>query len=427
MLNRNVAPKIYSPIEFEYNLPDCHQVRFANGIQLYYYTDSIQPIVQLELVFKAGLWYESQAAQASATGALLKNGTSSKTAFQINEWIEQYGASVKVSVGVDLASITISCLTKHLSKMLPLVYELLTDAQYPQEELAIYQQNAKQRLSVNLLKTDFTANRKIDEFLFGFKHPYGRYVNASDYDNLHPDLLKSFLKKYYQSANCTLFMAGCFSEEDIQLIQEVFGMNAWNDATPVQASSISMESEAQHKHRIPHDEKSVQGSIRLASLFPTKHHPDFYPMIVLNTVFGGYFGSRLMSNIREEKGYTYGIHSYMYNHMQQSAYLITTEAGKDVCEAAIEEIYREMQLLRDEIIPEEELELVKNYLLGTILGDLDGSFQIMQRWKNLILNGFTKSRFEQNIEIYKTITSTKLAELANTYYKPELFYDVIVA
>lgn len=427
MLNRNVAPKIFSPIEFDYNLPDCHQLHFPNGISLYYYTDTIQPVVQLELVFKAGLWYESQAGQAIATGSLLKNGTSTKTSFQINEWIEQYGAAVKVNIGVDLASVSISCLTKHLSKMLPLVFELLTDAQYPQEELAIYQQNAKQRLSVNLLKTDFIANRKIDEYLFGFSHPYGRYMQAEDYDNLQPELLQQFRKQFYQSLNCTMFMAGSFGDEELAYIQEVFGMHAWNEAKSIAPEPVMLQPEPTKKHRVAHDEKSVQGSIRLASPFPDKHHPDFYPMIVLNTVFGGYFGSRLMSNIREEKGYTYGIHSYMYNHMRCSAYMITTEAGKDVCEAAVQEIYAEMKLLREELIDDEELELVKNYLLGTILGDLDGSFQIMQRWKNLILNGFTKERFEKNIQIYKTVTPEALRELAVTYYQPERFYDLIVS
>jgi predicted Zn-dependent peptidase len=149
-------------------------------------------------------------------------------------------------------------------------------------------------------------------------------------------------------------------------------------------------------------------------------------MIVLNTILGGYFGSRLMSNIREDKGYTYGIHSYMYNQVNQSAYLITTEAGKDVCEAAIKEIYYEMDVLKNELVDAEELELVKNYLLGTILGDLDGAFQIMQRWKSLILNGFTKERFNKNIDLYKHITPEQLQALANKYYQQENFYELVV-
>jgi predicted Zn-dependent peptidase len=149
-------------------------------------------------------------------------------------------------------------------------------------------------------------------------------------------------------------------------------------------------------------------------------------MIVLNTLFGGYFGSRLMSNIREEKGYTYGIHSYLYNHLHAGAIMISTEAGKDVAEATVQEVYHEMQLLRDEVVSEDELMLVKNYLLGSILGDLDGSFQIIQRWKNLILNGFTEERFYKNIQIYKHITAEELQVLARKYYQPERFYELIV-
>jgi predicted Zn-dependent peptidase len=149
-------------------------------------------------------------------------------------------------------------------------------------------------------------------------------------------------------------------------------------------------------------------------------------MIVVNTLFGGYFGSRLMANIREEKGYTYGIHSYMYNHKQYSAYLISTEAGKDVCEAAIQEIYHEMDVLKNEKVQADELDLVKNYLLGTILGDLDGAFQVIHRWKNLILNDFTEERFYKNIEIYKSITAEQIQALANKYYQEDSFYELVV-
>jgi predicted Zn-dependent peptidase len=180
------------------------------------------------------------------------------------------------------------------------------------------------------------------------------------------------------------------------------------------------------KYRITNDENSVQGAIRMATPFPEKTHPDFTPMIVLNTLLGGYFGSRLMSNIREEKGYTYGIHSYLYNNRNLGALLITTEAGKDVSEACVSEIYKEMALLRDTPVDAEELDLVKNYLLGSIMGDLDGSFQNIQRWKNLILNGFTEERFYNNIRIYKTIDAHDLQRLANEYLVAERFYELIV-
>jgi predicted Zn-dependent peptidase len=170
----------------------------------------------------------------------------------------------------------------------------------------------------------------------------------------------------------------------------------------------------------------VQGSIRIARPFPNRHHPDFMKAMVLNTVFGGFFGSRLMSNIREDKGYTYGIHSYVQNHIHQSAWMISTDAGKDVCEATIEEVYKEMKLLREDLVDDEELLLVRNYLIGTILGDLDGPFHIMGRWKNLILNNLTDDYFYRSIETIKTITADELRELAKKYLNPEQFYELVV-
>jgi predicted Zn-dependent peptidase len=193
-----------------------------------------------------------------------------------------------------------------------------------------------------------------------------------------------------------------------------------------QLSTIIQSPAAERKYRIQNDAAGVQGAIRIARHFPNRHHPDFMKVMVLNTVFGGFFGSRLMSNIREDKGYTYGIHSYVQNHIRESAWMISTEAGKDVCEATIEEVYKEMKLLREDLIDEEELSLVRNYLIGTILGDLDGPFHIMGRWKNLVLNNLDGDYFYRSIETIKNISANELQELAKKYLKPEDFYELVV-
>jgi predicted Zn-dependent peptidase len=164
----------------------------------------------------------------------------------------------------------------------------------------------------------------------------------------------------------------------------------------------------------------------VARLFPNRHHPDFAPMVVLNTLFGGYFGSRLMSNIREDKGFTYGIYSSLTPYKHGGAITIHTEAGRDVLDAALKEVYYEMELLRTEEVDEEELLLVKNYLLGNLLGDLDGPFSILQRWRTLILNGFTVEHFNRNISIYKSITPKELKALAEKYFDRKDFFEMVV-
>ena len=148
--------------------------------------------------------------------------------------------------------------------------------------------------------------------------------------------------------------------------------------------------------------------------------------MVLNTVFGGFFGARLMSNIREDKGYTYGIYSYIQNHLQHTAWVVSTDAGKDVSEATIEEVYKEMKRLREEKISEEELLLVRNYMIGGILGELDGPFQIMAKWKNIILNNVDENYFYDSVREIKTVSADELLTLANKYLHPEHFYELVV-
>jgi len=180
------------------------------------------------------------------------------------------------------------------------------------------------------------------------------------------------------------------------------------------------------KYRLNNDPNGVQGAIRIARPFPNRHHPDFLKVQVLNSLFGGFFGSRLMANIREDKGYTYGIHSYLQNHIQQSAWMISTEAGRHVAEATITEVYKEMERLCNEPVDEEELHLVRNYMMGSILGDLDGPFQIIARWKNYVLNNLTEAYFYKNLETIKTITAEELTELAKKYFIKEEFYQLTV-
>ncbi len=194
----------------------------------------------------------------------------------------------------------------------------------------------------------------------------------------------------------------------------------------VKAPETPIHPSTEKKFRIINDPDGVQGAIRIARPFPNRHHPDFLKAQMLNALFGGFFGSRLMRNIREDKGYTYGIHSYLQNHVQQSAWMVSTEAGKDVCEATIEEVYKEMKELREKLVKEDELKLVRNYMMGSILGDLDGPFQIIARWKNIILNDLDEAYFYNSINTIRNISAEEIRELAVKYLQPEEFYELVV-
>lgn len=423
MTDRKQSPAIVDAVNFKLHLKPCQEIVLKNGVKVYAIDAGAEEVMSLEWVFFAGNCFEEKNLVAASANFLLRNGTSSKTAFQINEHFEYYGSYLNRGCYNETATLTLHCLTKHIGELLPAVKELIIDSVMPQDELDLYKQNMKQRLKVSLKKSDFIAGRLIDSYLFGKDHPYGTYTSMEDFDALQREELLAHYKKYYQQGKLIMFVAGKLPADLEQLLNQHFG------DLPVQEIELVRSTPApaaEKKYRIINDKDGLQGAVRLARPFPNRHHPDFLKVHVLNVLFGGYFGSRLMSNIREDKGYTYGIHSFLQNHVQQSAMMISTEAGKDVCEATISEVYKEMADIRENLVDEEELLLVRNYMMGSILGDLDGPFQIISRWKNIILNGLTEKYFYDSINTIKTVSAEELRLLAQKYFNPDDFYELVV-
>jgi predicted Zn-dependent peptidase len=424
-MNRSESPKIVDAVDFNLQLKKIQRFSLDNNLPVYAINAGAEEVVMIEFVFYAGNWYEEKNIVAATTNFMLKNGTTNKKAFAINEHFEFYGAYLNRNCYNETATLTLHTLGKHLPHLLPVIAEILTECTFPEEELLIYKQNQKQRLEVSLKKCDFVANRFIDEYLFGIQHPYSKYTSVEDYDALQTEELKNFYRQFYTKGKCMMFVAGKLPADIQEQLNKNFGSLPFNtNVLPEIIHAITPASQKQQ--HIINDTNGVQGAIRIARPFPNRHHPDFQKVAVLNNIFGGFFGSRLMSNIREDKGYTYGIHSYIQNHIHECAWMISTEAGKDVCAATIEETYKEMEILRNELVDEEELDLVKNFMMGSLLGDLDGPFQIIARWKNYMLNNLDDQYFYSGIQAIKTVTPEELQALAQKYLNPDEFYELVV-
>ncbi|HEY5773813.1 MAG TPA: pitrilysin family protein [Chitinophagaceae bacterium] len=425
-IDRKIAPPIIDAVNFHLELKPYEKFTLDNGVPVYAINAGAEEVMSVEIIFFAGNSFEEKNIVAAATNFLLKNGTSKKKAFQINEHFEYYGSFLNRACYNETSTLTLHCLNKHIGELLPVVEELITDSIFPEEELAIFKQNQKQRLSVSLKKSEFVASRLIDSYIYGEKHPYGKYSSHAEYDALNREELIAFYNKYYKHGNCVIFTAGKLPAGLFELLNKHFGKLPFGNNFQKPLHQISSTKKPGEKFRITNDENGVQGSIRIGREFPNRHHPDFLKVMVLNNIFGGYFGSRLMSNIREDKGYTYGIHSFLQDHIQQAGWLVSTEAGKDVCEAAITEVYKEMKRLQDEPVGEDEMQLVRNYMMGSILGDLDGPFHIIARWKNYVLNELDGNYFYNAINTIRTVSPEELQQLAKKYLNPGEFYELVV-
>ena len=426
-MNRKIRPHIYNGTDFNPKLKPYTHFRLANGTPVYAVHAGKEEVLSVELVFFAGNWFENKNLLAASANFLLKNGTKQKTAFELNEFFDYYGAFLERKCFNETATLSLHCLTKHAQTLLPAVAEILTDSVFAQQELDIYRKNAKQRLKVNLTKAEFVANRIIDKNIYGFHHPYGRYTTNEAFDELTREDIVTFYTNYYTKGNCIMFVSGYLPDNLEALLDNTFGQLpfAIADHTTIQYN-YNMEPATEKSQTIINDDNAVQGSLRIARHFPNRHSPDYIKAQVMNTVFGGYFSSRLMSNIREDKGYTYGIQSYIQNHMHETALVISTEAGRDVINLAIKEIWKEAQKLIDKPVVDDELLMVKNYLIGTTLAELDGPFEIMNRWKNYILNDLNDDYFYQSIDTIKNISPQDIQEMAAKYLKKEDFWQLIV-
>ncbi len=424
-LDRKVLPSIHQATSFSFELPPYASHALSDTNTLYSINTGTQLVVSFEIYIPKLLKSQSEVVISKAMTGLIKSGTSKYSALQIDEQIEQLGANLTVSQNNDFIIVKLQSLSKHFTKLLPLLFEILNDAQFPEEELEIYRQQATQNMTVNLKKSDFVANRTIDELIYGFEHPYGSYSLLEDYNTLSRDQIVAFHQEYVKLNFATFFLAGKYEPELIDAIKSELGKLSFDNNKLELPNLVKKPSELK-KHRVTNDEGALQGAIRIANQFVARDHEDFIPMLFVNTLFGGYFGSRLMSNIREDKGYTYGIYSFVQQNLKANSYVIATDVGNEVAEKAVEEVWNEMNRMRQELVSVEELQLVKNYILGSILGGIDGPFKIMSRWKSLILNGNDIAHFNKSIETYKTISAEKILELSNKYYQQEAFYDLVV-
>ncbi|MEO6330785.1 MAG: insulinase family protein, partial [Ginsengibacter sp.] len=273
MLNRTEHPYIIDAVDLNLSLKPYESFSLTNGVPVYAINEGAEEVLMLELVFYAGNSYEGQNLAATATNHLLKNGTSKKTAFQISEHFDYHGAYLSRSCHSEVASITLHCLSKHLSLLLPVIREIITDSVFAEEELEIYKQNSKQKLSVNLRKSEFVANRLIDTYLYGIDHPYGKFTTVADYDLLQTDNLKTFYQQFYQNGKCIIFTAGKlppdFKEELNNLLGDLNINNYIDNPEHIAIPGL------QKKARTSNDPNGVQGAIRLGRPFPNRHHPDF--------------------------------------------------------------------------------------------------------------------------------------------------------
>lgn len=421
-LDRKTAPAFKTVDKIE--MIKASEQRLRNNIPVYSVNAGTQDLIKLEFLFDAGMYQQEMPLQAATVNSMLEEGTSTLTAAQIADKVDYYGAFLEVGVAQDNASVVLYTLNKHLKSTLPVVEQVIKDAVFPQSELETHLRNKKQKFLVNNQKVAIIARKRFTELLFGAKHPYGINVQDDDFEAINRSHLIHFYTACYRSNSCKIIVSGKVDDAAIKLIDDHFGGNDWNSINRIAQTTVPITPTAESQHLI-FKEDALQSAIRIGKLMFNKTHPDFQSFQVLNTLLGGYFGSRLMSNIREDKGYTYGIGSGIASLQHSGYFFISTEVGVDVCQDALNEIYLEIKRLREEPVSEEELQLVKNYMLGTFLRSADGPFALAERFKGIMEYNLGYDYFDSYVATIKNISASRLRDLANQYLEQSSMIELV--
>lgn len=397
-------------------------VTLRNGMKLYILSSDDFEILRLTCLFRAGSARQTIPFSASATANLLAEGSARMTAREISEQLDFHGSYFDVNIDRDYSYISFAMLTKFVDPTLEVAAEILLHPTFPEEEVETYRLKRKQRLKIDRQKVDVRAREAFAEAMFGKEHPYGISYAEEAYDTLTREDVEHFYRTHYTASNGFAVCSGRVGEREREALIALLEQFPTGEAPE---TTQFPPVEQQHLLRIAH-EGAVQSSIRIGRrLFP-REHPDFLGMQVVAAALGGYFGSRLMQNLREEHGFTYGVISALVNFEREGYLAIATQVGSEVTEAALEEIYREVERIRTEPIPEEELHLVKNIMTGEMMRILDGPFGIADVTIENILCGRTNDIIAENVARIRAITPDEVQRLAAKYLQKEDLITVIV-
>ncbi len=395
-----------------------------NGIPVYLINAGTQEVVKIDLIFDAGSKLQDFPLQAQFTSKCLVEGTDSFDSKTIAETVDFYGAYLKPSVSRDDAAVSLFSLNKHLEHLMPVFAEVALSPKFPDHEIQTMVQKLRQEYLVNMEKVSFIAQQQFSALVYGNQHPYGKTMDIVDYENISQQILQVFYAKFYKTSGFKIIVSGKVNNGLIKMLNQFFGQHQVVFGENIPGGLTIKPSETLEHYSVKDD--ALQSAVRIGNATINKTHRDFLPFMVVNTILGGYFGSRLMTNIREDKGYTYGIGSGLASLNHAGMFFIASEVGNDVTGKAIEQIFIEIEKLRSEPVKAEELSLVKNYLLGTFLRSADGPFALADLFKATLDYGMDMSYYDSFLHTVKNITIKDIQDIAVKYLQPDSMIRLVV-
>ncbi len=382
------------------------------------------PVLKLDIMYPAGSIFDPNPAVGVATANLLTAGTNLLSASQIAEIIDFHGASVSFSVSKKYVIISVNFLPKHAVKIFDLLNQILDEPNFPQIEIDLFVNKSIRQLEINLEKVSFLASQHFNEMLFSQNQLYGKNITVDDYKKLKSRQLFDFFIRHYKKQKPIILITGDIDKTITKPLEDFIDKLGTTESVCKAVPTLEVSPMPVSKECL--QKEGVQSAIRVGKLTINKFHPDYVKLIFTNTVLGGYFGSRLIKNIREEKGYTYGIYSHLNSFMEIGYFYVAADVGSTYGKATIQEVEKEIKLLQDHLVSSEEMEKVKNYMSGILLQKFDGVFAISDAFLELKKSDLDWNYYVNLSDTIKYITPGEVNNMAKQNFNLNEMSTLIV-
>ncbi len=410
MIDRKVAPEFNSLIEV--SLPHLKYFDLQNGQTVYYISNDSLEVFRLEIVFSAGSYFGQKYGESYFTSKMLLGGTTSKTSAELVESFDKYGGFLEINQNIERLQVVLHGLNRYFENYLPDLVELIYNSIFPKEELDIQKNISNQSFLVNNEKASFQASSIFKKNLYGEQHFFGKTLNSNEIDIIDNSDIVNFYTKRIVHSEFQIFLSGKVSDKELAILDSY--LSQYKNLQKSQRGIILSEILPTFNVSLSKLE-SLQTSIRMGKRLINRKHPDFYKFIVFNTLFGGYFGSRLMKNIREEKGYTYGISSSLVPLATDGYFMIGSDVKKEFAQNTLDEIFKEIEILKTQKVEEGELSLVKSYMTGSILGSTNTVFDIIDKHKSVYYENLNPNFYNELLPNIMDVSADDIQYVANTY------------
>jgi len=407
--------------------PKRTRARLSNGLQVVLAEAHSIPKFHGELYFRAGeaLVSDRSVGLAEMTATVVRTGTAKRTSRQIEEHLRRLGADLGTSAGQDTSAISFAGLSEFAEPLLQLVNELAREASFPEAEFERERRQKIEEVKLERTSPSFLAGERLRKVLFG-EHPYARISPSEAQVTAYKrEDLEGVYREIYTPENALLILVGDFDPQPmLQLIEKVFG--DWAGRNPEAKPAASPPQLRGRRVYLVHNPGSVQTQILAGCHAITRKHPDWIRLGLTNSLYGGAFNSRLVMNIREDKGYTYSPRSGVSPLRQRGYFSISAAVRNDVVAASLTEIFYELDKLRSVSVPDAELADAQNYLSGVFSMGLATQEGLLSQFSTVELHELAEDYLETYRGKVRALTSADLKAAARKYLDSANMQIVVV-